>query len=243
MAFPISISETFREHWPEKLLRLAAPAKTVRMNRQDIFAIGWHSASFREAVSATFPPPAISDTFTTLAKQALANMPAGAFPKLGYCSWKGTGAGLVPVYDYHCLITAIKHPDPRIDRALLAGLMSNNDITLHLIEWRDIPEYSEFRLFFRSGEFVGASQYHKNIQYDWLTENESQVKDAITRFIPKLNSAMHIENAAADVFVFEEDNGLNAELIEINPFSIHTDTCLFDWHANDFDASIRLVAI
>lgn len=131
----------------------------------------------------------------------------------------------------------------RVSRALLTAVSARRGSTLHLVDWRDILPWGEFRLFIRGHQLVGASQYNRDKAFPELAAVKSALHPAIRAFAEVLGHALHMPDVVADIHLSPDARGgLKTELIELNPFSPLTGPCLFTWHrGGDFDGSIRIV--
>ena len=89
LPFPFAIFSTFREHWPASVSQLAVPATSVDIPIDDVAAFAWHTPELRDLMP-DLEPAAISEEFYRILKEALEGHPEGVFPRLGYCSWKGS---------------------------------------------------------------------------------------------------------------------------------------------------------
>ena len=243
MSFPIEIERTFREHWPTSLAALAIPARSIDLALEDVEALGAYTPEFRDAVFGEVTRRKLSSDFFSAINAAIAKARGAVFPRLGYCSWKTSSPCALPARNAQEVLETITRPDARVARALLVAVATQSSVALHLVDWREIPAWSEFRLFIRNRRLVGATQYHCNRAFPELGTVGSALRVEIRRFAEALASAIHMANAVADIYLAPDKNGgLKAELIELNPFSPQTGSGLFSWDRGaDFDGSIRLV--
>lgn len=243
MSFPIEIERTFREHWPSALAALAIPARMIDLSPEDVEALGGYTPEFRDAVFGKVTRRKLSPTFLAALDAAIAKAPGAVFPRLGYCSWKASAPCAVPARTARHVLETITRPDARVARALLVAVSAQSGVALHLVDWREIPAWSEFRLFIRDRRLIGASQYYCNRAFPELAAAGSALETEIRRFAEALSSTLHTTNVVADIYLApDKSRGLKAELLELNPFSPLTSPCLFTWYrGGDFDGSIRAV--
>lgn len=243
MGFPIEIERTFREHWPSAVAALAIPARTIDLSLHDVAALGWFTPEFRAALVDRPSRLELSHTFLEALDAAIAKAPGAVYPRLGYCSWKASSPCTLPARTARQVLGTITRPDARVARALLSAVSARSGLALHLVEWRDIAPWSEFRLFIRDRRLVGASQYYCDREFPELSLAGTALHAAIPAFAEALGRTLHMADVVADIYLAPDGrNGLEAELIELNPFSPLTSPCLFTWHrGGDFDGSIRTV--
>lgn len=243
MSFPIEIERTFREHWPAAIAALAIPARTINLSHPDAAALGWFTPEFRVALVNEPNRLDLSRTFLDDLDATIAQAPGAVYPRLGYCSWKASSPCALPARTAGQVLVTLTRPDARIARALLAAVSVRSGLALHLVDWRDIAPWSEFRLFIRDHRLIGASQYYCDKAFPEIFSAGSALHAVIPEFAEALGSALHMTDVVADIHLAPDGrSGLKAELIELNPFSPLTSPCLFTWHrGGDFDGSIRIV--
>lgn len=243
MSFPIEIERTFREHWPSGTAALAIPARTIKLSLHDVAALGGFTPEFRVALSDGPNRLDLSRTFLENLDATIAQAPGAVYPRLGYCSWKASSACALPARTARQVLGTLTRPDARVARALLAAISARSCLSLHLVDWRDIAPWSEFRLFIRDRRLIGASQYYCDRAFPELLFAGSALHAVVPAFAEALGRALHMTDVVADIHLAPDGrNSLKAELIELNPFSPLTNPCLFTWHrGGDFDGSIRIV--
>ncbi len=240
MSFPIQTAATFPEAWPDALAALAPRRESLTLSVDDAMVLGGFTPEFCREMSY-FKAAFFSDTLLDALSQHLAGFENGAMPRTGYCSWKGSTLLHQPCRTMHDLLGIITRPDPRVARALMVQLATDDAIHIHLRDWRDIAPWAEFRMFFDAGALLGISQYRHRAFFPELARNERDIRRAIGRFLPDLTDALHMDSVVVDIAMQPDDtHGLRAELIELNPFGPMTDPCLFDWKKHDFDGGLRL---
>ena len=104
------------------------------------------------------------------------------------------------------------------------------DCNLYVSPCEDISEHTEFRLFVRKMNVVGASRYHYQSDAPEAKSSADFVRPALSEFAMRLLDALHIDTVVADVFIRDDSNDEpNVVLIELNPFVRETDPCLYSW--------------
>ena len=240
MVYPLEVRKTFIENWPPSLTGMSIKGKSLAVHDFDARVLGTFSARFiqeTQFVTDEF----FSDEFLADIQTATANFPSGVMPRLGYCSWKYSTLVNEPATTITDVLKIISRDDPRIGGFLARELIDEHEVFLYLREWRNIPPWSEFRLFIRDGKVVGVSQYHHQEAYPEIQENLEAIKVSLLHFFPQLIEALHMDTVVADVFVEQQVDGcFKATLIELNPFTPRTDPCLYSWrNGGDFDGGIR----
>ena len=111
-------------------------------------------------------------------------------------------------------------------------------------QWLPIQPWAEFRCYVQHRRLIGTSQYDCTslIQHPQIRENEQAIRGAIDVFFDKFKQVSHLNDVIVDLFISEVGTGFTATLVEINPFVVSADACLFDWeNMADFDGSFRYV--
>lgn len=246
MSFPISITETFPENWPAPLKDLAPPMTSITLTPYDALALGGFSTVFRRQMNIR-NRDFLSDGLLEEIDAALLKFPEGVMPRIGYCSWKASLIEKKPAKTLKDVLKIITTDDPRVGNALSIHVGNEDPVTLHLRAWRDIPDWSEMRLFFRSGEFVGASQYAYRRSFPEIVNYAEEIKTVLHHAAPVLLEKLHLANVVVDLALLPIDGksphaGLRPMLIELNPFSPLCDPCLFSWErGGNFDGQFRWI--
>jgi hypothetical protein len=244
MSFPIAITQTFPENWPAPLKDLAAPMTSIVLTQEDALALGAFSTEFRRQLDVKVRD-FFSDALLAEIDAALLKYPEGVMPRIGYCSWKASLIEKRPAKTRTDLLQIITTDDPRVGNAL-AVLVGNDDpVVLHLRAWRSIPDWSEVRLFFKNGKFVGASQYAYRHSFPEIANYAKEIEAVAVRAASVILEKLHVPDVIVDLALQPIDGqspqaGVQPLLIELNPFSPLTDPCLFSWEkGGDFDGRFR----
>ena len=122
---------------------------------------------------------------------------------------------------------------------------NNYPIHLYMREWIDIDPELEFRCFIKDKKIVGISQYDYHVV---LSERYTKLKDsfdyAIRQFLEcRLIPHLCVSDVVVDVYIKYKVCGniyeYEVRLIELNPFNVWTDPCLFNWN-KEFDGTFRI---
>lgn len=217
---------TLRVNWPAAAHDLAAEALIVDLTPAEIMALASHDPAMRQPLG---PPVPWKPSKATLAEvdTALSMFGGSLFCKIGPFSLKsadrpaqrtrvtaGTDLGLL-----------LRPPPLRIARAAAAALRMGRGLTLELIAWREIAEWSEFRVFFRDGTLVGISQANPFRAYPEIGQCVGDLARIISDFARSLGAVLPIPTCAADVAIAHP--GFQAWLVEFNPFDHRLDLGLF----------------
>ena len=244
MSFPIGISQTFPENWPAGLVALAAPMTSLKLTPEDAHVLGTFSTVYRRQMEVT-AQEFLSDALQEQIAEVLALYPKGVMPRIGYCSWKASLIENRPAVTLADVLRILTTDDPRVGNALSVQVSSGDDVYLHLREWRDIPDWSEMRMFFRGGKYVGASQYGYRHRYPQVVQHAAEIESLLQRAATGLLAQLHLPDVIADVALLPRDgrdpqSGFSPLLIELNPFGALSDACLFNWdRGGDFDGGFR----
>ncbi|WP_421404872.1 hypothetical protein [Agrobacterium fabrum] len=232
---------TFIESWPDEVCELGLPFEQLLISEQDRAAIGSRTAAFREMFDI--------DELTHLSAEFRIGIDAktavfkeGAHFRLGGCSFKQPGryqAG--PVFNSAQLLPHILRENPRVAGLLASSLKDKFDVGMFIRPWRDIPKWSEFRLFMKNREFIGASQYFHTIFFPEIEARVRSIAVALVDFAERFREAAHIDDAIVDVYLRPDNaSGFEAVLLDLNPLIVRSDPCLFQWrNGGDFDRGLR----
>lgn len=244
MSFPFAISQTFPENWPAPLKDLAAPMTSIVLTPEDASALGAFSTAFRQQLDVR-ARDFLSDALLSEIDAALLKYPEGVMPRIGYCSWKASLIEKRAAKSRNDVMQIITTDDPRVGNALSVLVGSDDPVVLHLRAWRMIPDWSEVRLFFKNGKFVGASQYAYRRSFPEITSNAKEIETMVARAASVIEEKLHLSDVIVDLALLPSDgkspaSGLKPLLIELNPFSPLTDACLFSWEkGGNFDGRFR----
>lgn len=98
-------------------------------------------------------------------------------------------------------------------------------------EWKTIDFELEFRTFFNNGKLNAISHYSHFLYSDFVNKNSERIAAKLQEFflndvLPALKG--RYEASVVD-FGFEDESLENVYLIELNPWTPNSDTCLFKW--------------
>ena len=169
-------------------------------------------------------------------KEHVNKFPKGIFVRLGSRSPKDSlyesTAKCLTVED---IMTRLTVCSERIYEDLSMAINNKYESCIWLREWKEIPEWAEFRCFMKDRKLIGISQYNylKGIIYSEIKENEESIIHLILGFFDYFKTVSHLDSVVFDVFVIKKSignqNHWEIKLLEINPFFEMTDPCLFDW--------------
>ncbi|KND04798.1 cell proliferation protein CDC123 [Spizellomyces punctatus DAOM BR117] len=99
---------------------------------------------------------------------------------------------------------------------------------LVLKKWYDLLPSMEFRCFVKDGELVGISQRDVVNYYDFLSEAREDLEDSIIEFFEeKIKGRFPDPDYVFDVYINQRNR--KVWLLDFNPFSLTTDSLLFQW--------------
>lgn len=232
---------TFIEAWPTGLARLSFSHEVVELSPADRRALVSRVPAIRSLLGLNGRLPYSNELPRVLA-EALARLPAGAFMRLGACSFVTPHRGPAAVRSAAEAVQLLVDPGERAARMVHRCVVSGHPVALYLRRWHEIPPSGEFRLFIRDGVFVGASQYHHTVVFPGLSESVSAAQAEIGRFVGELVPQLPMPSVVADVWIDASRGALRTTLIEINPYMRVTGSALFDWdREDDFDGSLRFL--
>jgi hypothetical protein len=228
------IKPTFIENWPKELCSLSIAQVGIKLSIEQAEALGSNISELYEC----FPEPYfrdVSDIYLTI-KEHINKFPNGIFVRLGSRSPKDSlyesTAKCLTVEDIMTRLTACSE---RIYEDLSMALYYKYKPYIWLRQWKEIPEWAEFRCFMKSRKLIGFSQsnYLHGVVYPEIKEHEESIIHLILEFFDYFKKVSHLDNVIFDVFVTKRiignQNLWEIKLLEINPFFEMTDPCLFDW--------------
>lgn len=224
--------------WGPSMLELIEPYDAVDLTEVDLSFILGATPTHGHAAT-TSGTVGLSPATAAELDDILSDYPEGAHARLGLCSFK-FGPRPEPVRSAGDIVRLMSLPNPRVAAVVEGMLQRSNPTRLYLRHWVEIPPWTEFRIFFRDGEVVGASQYRHDQVYPQIEEREGGIREAIIRFCYRIRRRLPLPSCIADVRILPQTDPLEAALIELNPFVRRTDPCLFDWsNPAGFDGTFR----
>ncbi|KAL9653344.1 hypothetical protein ABK040_001980 [Willaertia magna] len=111
------------------------------------------------------------------------------------------------------------------------------EMKLIIREWIDIPLCNEFRCFIYNDKLRAISQYYDICYFKELQQNKNEIKDKLEIFInEKVNNLLKnskLQNNKKYICDLAIGKDGNIYVIELNPYSDTTDTCLFSWKRDE----------
>jgi hypothetical protein len=170
--------------------------------------------------------------------------PRGAFVRLGSRSPKDSYNALKKNYCYHTghdAVLALCDSERISDDLWLA---KGNNYTPHIAvrEWIPIEPWQEFRCFVKNRKLVGISQYNylRREVFPEILEHFGQIEWILHQKTEMVASLLPRDDVIVD-FIYKKPRQHGNELInetillEVNPYFIFTDPCLFNWSKDKFE--------
>jgi len=238
-------SKTYLENWPTMLYNESISTILIRLDDREVASL---IAYNNNTIDETCEVPTKENESTLLSIQnkisnCIDRFPNGAFIKLGSRSPKDSYEGYKE--GFKCLDgeKAIKlfNDSERIRDDLELAKNYGYSPYIAIREWLDIPEWSEFRGFIRNRKLVGLSQYNYRSKkpYAEIMKNASSIEWAIQRKSEYIADLLHMPDVVVDLFYkskyYGNETVSEVKVIEINPFDIWTDPCLFNWNKDKFE--------
>ena len=225
MALPISIRETFRENWPESIIRLAVPAKSLQLFPHEIDFLGQWQPAYKRYFSPFFCAscPSLEQR---IAEQLTEH--DAYFPRLSFCSWKDATRFNRPCRTLEDILGWLRRADERIDKYLVIAKSDHTSVWLHLMDWRKIEDYDEVRVFFKDRRIIGASAYAEDSRDPISAERANLIVESLQRIEASLTEALHLDSVIVDCLISKAQLQ-TIELLELNPFSTLSSAAQFCW--------------
>ena len=240
------VRPTYIENWGEALTKLSISQTDIPLGPDEVRALGQANRDFGSLSgrAATQPIRLLAERIGA----ALSDYPTGAFVRLGSRSAKDSRYALsheLRITDAEAAIRMLTEGSQRVVFDLRLALLYNYSPHIFVRQWCDIPAWAELRCFMRSRRLVGISQYDcKNLRHcPEIAENADRIEAAIAAFFKDFCAASHLDDVVFDVFIMingqHSGKSIDVRLLELNPFFLKTDSCLFHWDKDDFDGSFR----
>ena len=239
---------TYIENWPNGLYNLSIPQVNIPLAMPKAFLLIFCKLIDNKELSG--PEPSYLNAMILKLDEAARVFRDGFFIRLGSRSPKdsflGNMEGFKCATGNRALQLLFDSPE-RIYADVSLAVAHDYKPQIWLREWTDIPQWSELRCFMQNRRLVGVSQYDylEQERFNELANEADSIKWAIERFFQnQFLPVVHLDNVVFDVWVKRQEHGNNrtweVRLLEINPFEIYTDPCLFSWKdGGDFDGTIR----
>jgi len=225
---------------------LSVASIDVPLNAGDARRLGSNIAElggafYKDGKSRSWVPSDISDIRTRVA-EAVASMPNGAFVRLGSRSpkdsWEAHRRGSLKTTAKDDPLEFILDCSERIYEDLSLAIQHEYAPHIWVRQWVDIPRWAEFRCFMKDRRLVGISQYNylEGEEFPEIIQNHGTIRWVIEeQFFPSFRDASHLDSVVFDVFLktwTARDNTRvwESKLLEVNPFFVLTDPCLFGWN-------------
>ena len=231
---------TFIEHWPPEVAALSFPTRLHTLSEEDVTALLTQHAETR-ALLGYERRARFSEALLRWVEEAIAHFPGGAFVRLGACSFVTPERGPRAVRNGEQAVKLLMHPGERAASLAYRCYRAAQPVALCVREWRDIAPSSEFRIFIRNREVVGASQYHWRRAFPELEGSAAETAGVVRRAASSVAAASHLESVVADIYLTGTDAEASWVLIELNPYSTASGPCLFSWEEG-FDGTFRYLA-
>jgi len=100
-----------------------------------------------------------------------------------------------------------------------------------LREWATIDFELEFRSVVKGGEMHALSQYTTFLYSDFVNENKNLIVERVLKFFNDQVQPLLGEKYEGSVidFGFQNETLEKCYVIELNPYTVNTDACLFSW--------------
>lgn len=159
--------------------------------------------------------------------QTLAKFPK-TFVKSSFCSFKNAEVPVQPVTTFGDLYKQMVKCR-RFYSEMEYAERNGNDWQLVFSEWINCPQQFEFRVFVHNGRVKGISQQLWYKEFNWITNLEQAMFDAIVARVDKFVKDSGYAFCTIDVFYVNN----KCHIIEVNPPCLggfSTGSALFNWY-------------
>lgn len=237
-----AVSPTYIESWPEGLRRLSMESYGLRLTARDARVLSSYMGEFSEGFDVSGIKPEAReiarDTIVNLLDTSIQRVGGKAFVRLGSRSpkdcWLPREEGDIRkglVRNGEQAFRRLTANSERLYEDLQTALAMGYEPWIWVRKWVEIAPWQEFRCFMRDREMVAISQYdYYQGKMDELAENIGPIEAAIKEFFQRsFLPAIHLDSVVFDVIAAPGEGGFTVSLVEINPYSMLTDPCLFSW--------------
>jgi hypothetical protein len=237
------------ENWPDALFNHSIATVYFRLSPDEVDAM--LAASTVSLDCGSRPDEyqlgllkALEDRIDSYIRQ----LPAGAFIRLGSRSPKDSLLGHQEGFQCKTGMKALQLllDSERIYEDLNLARHNHYQPAIVIREWIHIEHWQELRCFYRQRELRGISQYFYQERLTRLIKYKDSIEFAIQQKSQAIKDLLPCDNIIIDYVcqVKERSNERvsSAILLELNPFGIWTDPCLFNWSRDKFNEfEFRLV--
>ena len=238
-------AETFIENWPSRLYNESIATSLFQLTQEEARALIETNAFFtdeEEKKPSEDSLSLVSDLAKKITEQ-IDRFPKGAYVKLGSRSPKDSYIGFREGFCCHDGYKAIRlfNDSERIEADLQSAMLNSYLPSIAVREWIKIPEWAKFRGFLKDKRLMGLSQYNyrDNKIYSEILENADSIQWAINRKAEQIAKFLPMSDVVVDflykVRAYNNERISEVILIEINPYDIWTDPCLFNWNKDSFE--------
>jgi hypothetical protein len=243
-----AVKVTHIENWAPELLARSIKTTVLRLSKGEAEALcGLNLYSLEMGDK---PPQGARKVLAGVRKridEALEAFPGGAFVRLGSRSpkdsWEGIRCGFRCIDGARALV--LLRDSERVYDDLCLARANGYLPVIVLREWLDIEPWREFRTFVKSRKLVGVSQYFYRDFFLEVCQNQAGLEEAIKEESRRVIPLLPCDDMVVDYVVGAEAFGgrvlPGATMLEINPFGVFTDPCMFDWEGafGEFELRFR----
>jgi len=238
--------KTYIENWPHRLYNESIATALFQLTQKEMDAV-IETNAFTIEETGKEPSEESFAMVSDLAKKITEHInrfPKGAYVKLGSRSPKDSYIGFKEGFccqDGQKVIRLFNDSE-RVKDDLESARRNGYLSFVAVREWIDMPEWAEFRGFFKNKRLIGLSQYNyrNNKAYPEILENADSIQWAMQYKSEQMAELLPVSDIVADFFykvrAYGNERVSEVVLIEVNPFDIWTDPCLFNWNKDSFDS-------
>lgn len=229
------VKPTYIENWPKEMCSLSLAQIGIKLSLKEAEILCSNNIELNDCFD--FPKYQDMSILREKIDKEIIKFPKGVFVRLGSRSAKDA---LYPhkkkIFTGKEALTNLTACSERINDDLSLAIQYNYESYIWLREWKNIPEWAEFRCFMKDRKLVGISQYNylKNAKYPEIIKNKEVIVATIKWWFTNFfKEKSHLDTVIFDVYLKKISQGhysvWECKLLEINPFFELTDPCLFDW--------------
>lgn len=237
------VKPTYVENWPAQLYNYSVATIHFPISGEQMQTlINCNYMTVEDGHNPTEKEKTILKEIEAILDSYIIQFPKGSFVRLGSRSPKDSYDAhkkLFRYYNGHEAIAALCDSE-RIHDDLYLAKANNYTPSLVVREWININPWQEFRAFYKNRKLIGLSQYNYLQQevFPEILELANTIEWAIRVKSEIVATLLPLDNVVVD-YIYKVRNYGNERvseviLLEVNPFMVYTDPCLFNWSRDNF---------
>lgn len=214
---------TWMENWYEELKDYTIKSSYFRLNQKEV------NAMIEKGIGRYYNNEEMRNIVVNIEKARIELNYSSLFVRLGSRSPKD-----IDTMKYSTFISMLCDSGRVLEDLMLCSKVNYNPY-IFLRKNIRMEKRNEFRCFVKDNKLVGISQYFYRDRYYHIDDDNvrEHIIDGAERLLQKIIDKINLKDFVFDIY-YRRDKDLPL-LIELNPWSDWTDSCLFDWATDNFE--------